>query len=214
MLSVDETRAIEREGKSLYDRHVEQLLAAGNRINEYEPQRPSSVGEVYESFLADTAAALESYGNCVVERIMYVTKTIRTTIDGEERDAVLACATKYIDENLYLKRRQIFEESLERHLSRYGQQLDSNAQRFDLLRARYDAALVNATRRIVQRLRHELDLLVLRKRQREQQVQVSKDQGRLSANPKWWHNFDRRIAVLGLIVAVLGVAASLGLLRT
>lgn len=180
MLDSEEARAIDREGKSLYDHHVGQLLSAGNRIAEYDPQRPASVIEIYEVFLSDTFAALAEYDSRFIERMVYVVQTIRKDIDATEKDEVLSIAKRYVDEDLYKERRQIFEESLARQVSRYGQRLDPDAHRFDLLRARYDAGSVNATRRTIQRLMHELDLLVLSTRKTEQKTMMTSESDRLS----------------------------------
>lgn len=180
VLDSEEARAIDREGKSLYDHHVGQLLSAGNRVAEYDPQRQGSVRDVYEVFLSDTLAALAEYDSRFVERMVYVVQTIRTDVDAAEKDEVLSITKRYVDEDLYKKRRQIFEEDLARKVSGYGQRLDPEAYRFDLFRARYDAGSVNAARRIIHRLTHELDLLVLSTRKTEQKAMVASESDRLS----------------------------------
>jgi hypothetical protein len=194
VLGTDEARAIDRESKSLYDNHVGQLLSAGNRIAEYDPQRPASVKDVYEVFLSDTFTALAEYDSRFVERMVYMVQTIRTDVDAAEKDEVLSCAKKYVDEDLYKKRRQIFEEGFARQLSRYGQRLEPEAHRFDLFRARYDAGSVNATRRIIQRLTHELDLLVLSTRKTEDKTTVASEPDRL------WDALGLRPGMFGISV--------------
>lgn len=141
--------------------HVSRLLAAGNQVQNYDPQSPASATKIYEGFLFDTHAAITEYGDVLVAEILRVVTKICATLKVKEKNQIIDVCAGFLGHELYLKRRGVFEDGLERKIKSYGQILDTDAHRFDVFRSRYEVVSKNLTRRTQACLRDELDLLVL-----------------------------------------------------
>jgi hypothetical protein len=120
MLTTEQKNLIEQAAERTYKRHISDLLAANEWVKKLDPTRPNAAGVLYEGFLKDTYAAINSYEEELVSEVIRVTKYVLPTLSRSEIDQLHSRCCKFIEPSLYENRIRLFRDALNRHASRYG----------------------------------------------------------------------------------------------
>ena len=161
MLSPGQVAAIAKEARRQHKRHVSDLLHAVERIQGFEPQSRVSARQVYEVFLSDTHAAIIQFGESLIAEVIRIVRLVSNGLRSNEKQKIVEELQQFLEVDLYRKRQEIFEAALERRLKSFSLHLNPEAERFDLIRSRYQVGTANLIKEIRMRLSDELDLLVL-----------------------------------------------------
>lgn len=126
-----------------------------------KPDKPMTVGDVYEQLLKLTASALTDYCAQVRREVNAFVEQTLSSLAEVDRDEILRVASEQFDADLYLKRFDMFEGAIDRQYGRAGRKFDAKGLRLDILRARQNAGTSTGISRFLNSLRDDLDLRAL-----------------------------------------------------
>jgi argininosuccinate lyase len=128
-----------------------------------KPDRKASIGESYEHFKQATANSQADHGMKVHVEIISVIEQTQHSLSAEGKAQILQLVIKYVSEDLYMSRYQVFEEAMARQVGRWGMKLDLTGCRPDLVKSLYHVGSVNFVRQAIGKLADDLELVVQRK---------------------------------------------------
>lgn len=162
MLSERSVDVIQQRLKLLYDDHVSELLGILNRnIESIKPDQQASVSDSIKNFNNDTRVSLLKHGDTVTSGLTSTLEKLEiATLTESEKNKLVEVVESYLNPDLYLKRFNIFLQSITRHMQRRGLAMDLRDYRVDMPRSICEASAKNLCRTILQKIRIELDILV------------------------------------------------------
>lgn len=178
MLDEKQIELIDRKLRHVHQAHVGELMTITNRlVSQIEPNKNATVAKSLQAIPQDTLTAITRFGEGIILEVVGTVSALNVDLDDKDKKTITAIVEKYLEESLYEKRFQILLESIQRHLGRYGMNVDLHQYRVDIQKSRYDVGTKNAIRSYITKLHNELDTFILKKRGKnanETEVQESK----------------------------------------
>jgi hypothetical protein len=147
--------------KLAYDEHVDRLLSIPEKyLSEVSPKNQIPYSEIFRSYNLDIAQELNEFGN----KLLAETKRVldaKGVVSSEDKDEIAKSIENYLQAELYIKRFDIFIESIGRTLSRYGLGFEPEKYRIDIPKSLADTHAKNTCRKIQARILNEIDTLML-----------------------------------------------------
>ncbi len=152
---------VNKSYKIAYDEHVGKLLSIPEKyLSEIKPNRQIPYSEIFQSYNSDIASCLNSYGDKLLSETMKAL-TSKGTVSIEEKEKIKNNLESYLNADLYLKRFDIFVNSIDRQLSRYGLTFDSSPNRIDIPKSLAEVHAKNTCRKIQAKIMNEMDVFLL-----------------------------------------------------
>ena len=158
--------------KLAYDEHIGRLLSIPEKyLADIRPDKQIPYSDIFESYNSDIAQELNEFGN----KLLVETKRILSSkgiVSSEDREEVTKGIGIHLQANLYIKRFDIFIESIGRTLSRYGLDFEPEKYRVDIQRSLAETNLNNKCRKIQMNILNEFDIFILSKNHNEPRSRI------------------------------------------
>ena len=164
-MSPETLALIERRVTRLRDEHVNQLLSASiEALDIIQVQRKATISDGMELLLLRTSEALSGYIANVKQDVIGVINSTNSTFGAQDKTAVLTATMKYFPDAIYTERFSIFLESIVRHFSRAGMNIDLLAYRPDIFVARLSAGCSTVISRFGSSFADDLEIVIHRQK--------------------------------------------------
>lgn len=162
MLSEKSVEVIQQRLKLLYDDHVSELLGILNRnIDSIKPDQRASISDSIKNFNNDTRVSLLKHGDAITSELTSTLEKLEIiTLAEPEKNILVEVVVSCLNQDLYLKRFNIFLQSITRHMQRRGIAIDLKDYRVDMAQSICEASARNLCRTILQKVTIELDILI------------------------------------------------------
>ena len=155
------SEVLDRSFKLLHDEHVGILLRIPEKyLAELSPKKQIHFSQIFDGYNKDIASCFNEYGEKLIQATSRSLQS-KGSVTDEDKEEVLAILDKYIDPSLYIKRFDIFVDSIKRTMSRYSMVLDESRVQIDLPRSLSEAHALNASRKLKSKIANEIDICLL-----------------------------------------------------
>lgn len=166
--------------------------------------RKTTISTAYEKLLQDTFTTLAEYCRQLRNEVLTAVDETVTESSTNDQISIISLATAQFEHDIYLKRFDLFGESVARHFGRRSITIDISAYRLDLYKARHHAGTADAITCFLSSLNDDIELIMQRKRREtvEQNRQTKK-------HLHWTTSWGFWITVIGTIAGVGGTYRAL-----
>ncbi len=154
-------KVLDRSYKIAYDEHVIKLLSVPEKyLAEITPNKQIPYSDLFKSYNSDIAKCLNDFEGKLLSETMKVLSS-KGSSSLEDKEEILNSLEKYLNPELYIKRFDIFVESIGRALSRYGLTFDAGRNRVDIPKSLAEVHAKNTCRKIQSKISNEVDVFLL-----------------------------------------------------
>ena len=154
-------KVLDRSYKIAYDEHVMKLLSVPEKyLAEVAPNKQIPYSDLFKSYNSDIAECLNDFGSKLLSETMKALSS-KGSSSIEDKDEILNSLEKYLNPELYIKRFDIFVESIGRTLSRYSLIFDVERNRIDIPKSLAEVHSKNMCRKIHSKISNEIDVFLL-----------------------------------------------------
>ncbi|MGO2514212.1 hypothetical protein [Marinomonas polaris] len=158
--------------KLAYDEHVDRLLSIPEKyLTEIKPNKQISYPDLFKSYNSDIAQELNKFGDKILAETRRVL-TSKGVLSSDDKEDIAKSIENYLQAELYIKRFDIFVESIGRTLSRYGLIFEPEKYRVDMPKSLADVHAKNTCRKIQAKILNEVDVFMLSSKAAEPKVGV------------------------------------------
>ena len=147
--------------KLAYDEHVGRLLSITEKyLAEVKPNKKISYPDLFKSYNSDIAQELSKFGDKLLAETRRVI-TSKEALSSEDKEDIAKSIENYLQAELYIKRFDIFVESIGITLSRYGLIFEPEKCRVDMPKSLAEVHAKNTCRKIQVKILNEVDVFIL-----------------------------------------------------
>lgn len=202
-MTPEETQTLQRICHRAKDSYIGRMsLLAQGCLNKAEPNRSSSQNEALKSFHTEATSEAFNFFRSINSDVLMFVRESSIQLTEQAIDSVVSTCERAIDAKSMANAFTKFESSLERRLRSYGTATNLERFRPNLSRATYTASVINGSRKSLSALRDDLNVMLYA------QSNIKIEPARAADGIPWWRSFDKRIAVLGVVVAVIATIVS------
>ena len=175
---------IERRIACMRDEHSNQLLTSGTEaLATIQIQRKATISEGMEFLLLRTSEALSKYIANVRQEVIATIAATNSTLSPKDASALLELTMRYFPDAIYTERFSLFLDSIKRHYSRAGINIDLLPYRPDLFAARQTAGCSTTISRFRSSFADDLQIIIQRQQNQSSSI-LPKSGGRLEVANK------------------------------
>ena len=164
-MNKEQLNLLDRKLKVAYNDHVGMLLCLGNKqLESVKPLHEITVTESIKAFSEQSNRVLFEYGNIISAETLTTINLLNAQIDTASKDNIVALIQKYLKNDLYLKRFDIYVQSIEHRLGHFGIFIDFNQEKYRIstTKALMSVSVANNISRINRSIINDIDMHTLK----------------------------------------------------